>query len=133
MSEHLPSLRICLRDPIPEIFDAARYLDAAVSAHMADKRALADELIRLADIWAINDWSESLWGKRSIYSKPLPIHNAPPSVAKADRAGRRPGRALQNALLERDGFHCRFCGIPLVRRETRALIRRALSECAAMG
>ncbi len=24
--------RLCLRDPIPEIFDAARYLDAAVSA-----------------------------------------------------------------------------------------------------
>lgn len=36
-------LQPCLRPPIPEIFNAARYLDAAVSAHTASKRALADE------------------------------------------------------------------------------------------
>ncbi|MCG8042457.1 MAG: hypothetical protein JAZ17_03525 [Candidatus Thiodiazotropha endolucinida] len=34
----------CFRDPIPEIFDAARYLDAAVSAHFAGKTDLAEEL-----------------------------------------------------------------------------------------
>ncbi len=51
-----------LSEPIREIFDAARYLDAAVSAHMAGKHQLADELIRLADMPAITEWTESLWG-----------------------------------------------------------------------
>ncbi len=41
--------RTCLLDPVPEIFDAARYLDAAVSAHLRCKPKMAEELIRLAD------------------------------------------------------------------------------------
>lgn len=42
------------REPIPEIYDAARYLDAAVSAHLAGHAQLADELFTLAnnkEIW----------------------------------------------------------------------------------
>jgi len=44
------TVRQCLREPIHEIFDAARYLDAAVSAHLAGHFKLAEELIRLADM-----------------------------------------------------------------------------------
>jgi hypothetical protein len=58
-----PDLKNCLRDPIPEIFDAARHVDAAVSAHLTEDRKTADELIRLADMAAIREWTESLWGK----------------------------------------------------------------------
>jgi hypothetical protein len=42
--------RLCLPEPIPEIADAARYLDAAVSAHLAGRTDLAESLIRLADL-----------------------------------------------------------------------------------
>ena len=63
------SFRRCLRDSIPEIADAARYLDAAVSAHHAGRPDLADTLIRLADIPMIREWTESLWGKNSPYVK----------------------------------------------------------------
>ena len=52
--------RDCLREPIPEIFEAARLLDAAVSAHHLGRKALADELIRLADLSAIMDLTHSL-------------------------------------------------------------------------
>jgi hypothetical protein len=34
------NLRTCLRDPIPEIFDAARYLDEAVTAHLRGRSEL---------------------------------------------------------------------------------------------
>ena len=34
---------------------------------------------------------------------------------------------------QRDGFHCRFCGIPLVRSETRSLIRKASPEAVRWG
>jgi hypothetical protein len=58
-------LRRCLRDPAPQIADAARYLDAAVSARVAGRFALAEELVATANIPGIRDWTESLWGKNS--------------------------------------------------------------------
>ncbi len=127
-------MRSCLIEPIREIFDAARYLDAAVSAHMAGKHALADELIRLADMPAITDWTESLWGKGGPWSRPLSVENTPPSIPKAQRTSRRmPPSVELAALIRRDGFHCRFCGIPVVRTETRSLIRKAYPEALRWG
>ena len=123
-------LRTCLRDPIPEIAEAARLLNEAASAHLAEKRALADELIRRANMPAIKEWTESLWGKKVVpFSRPLKIENAPRSVPKAERIyARMPGKAGLTALIQRDGLHCRFCGIPVIRAEVRTLIQRAYPE-----
>ena len=57
--------RLCLREPIPEIAEAARHLDAAVSAHLTGQADLAESLIRLADMPVIREWTESLWGTTS--------------------------------------------------------------------
>jgi hypothetical protein len=62
MNQQSPLLRTCLRDPIPEIFEAAQYLADAVMAHLEGNPAHADTLIRKADLPAIFDWTESLWG-----------------------------------------------------------------------
>jgi hypothetical protein len=51
-----------MREPIPEIRDAARLLDAAVTAHLLGRRDLAEQLIRLADMPILRDYTESLWG-----------------------------------------------------------------------
>jgi hypothetical protein len=123
-----------LRYPIPEIFDAARLLDAAVSAHHLRKPALAEELIRLADIPAITEWTESRWGKGGPWTQPLRVADAPVFLAKDQRLkARMPSKAERIALLARDGFHCRFCGIPLVRAETRSLIRQVFPEALRWG
>jgi len=130
----LSELRTCLRNPIPEILDAARYLDAAVSAHLANKHALADELIRMADMPEITDWTESLWGKGGPWSRPLAVEQLLPFVSKDDRVRQRmPPKTDLAALLERDGFTCRFCGIPLVRAETRKLIHKSYPDAARWG
>lgn len=55
------SLRTCLREPIPEISEAAHLLESAVQAHLAGRKELAHGLIRSADLPAIRDWTESLW------------------------------------------------------------------------
>src|SRR5947209_595285 len=111
-------LKTCLCDPISKIFDAARYLDAAVSAHMAGNLAFADKLIRIADMPAITQWTESLWGKDGPFCRRRLVDNPLPFLAKAQRAiPRMPSRASMAELLARDGFHCRFCGIPVVRQE----------------
>ena len=127
-------LRICLRDPIPEIAEAAKYLDDAVSAHLSGRKDLADELIRRADIPAIREWTESLWGKGGPWTRPLPIDNPLPFVEKDQRIKvRMPGRADIAALITRDGFHCRFCGIAVVRAEVRTLIHRTYPEALPWG
>jgi 5-methylcytosine-specific restriction endonuclease McrA len=119
-------LRSCLRDPIPEIADAARFLDAAVSAHLMGRGELAEELIRRADMPAIRDWTESLWGKNSPYIEHRTVAGAPPFIPTAQRGKvRMPNTVEKFALLQRDGFHCRFCGIPVIRDTVRSKIRKS--------
>lgn len=130
----MSKLRSCLRDPIPEIFDAARYLDAGVSAHMAGNRRLAEELFRMADNPAITEWTESLWGKGGPWSRPLPVESPLPFIPKEARIKvRMPSKATMDEILKRDGFHCRFCGIPVVRAEIRALIYKSYPEALRWG
>ena len=125
-------LRACLSVPIPAIFDAARYLDAAVSAHMEKKKALAEELIHLADNPAIAQWTESLWGKGGPWTQPpRSVMNPTPRLPKVKRpVPRMPNRLLQKAILDRDGHHCRFCGIPVIRAEVRRQIAKAYPQAA---
>jgi 5-methylcytosine-specific restriction endonuclease McrA len=126
------SLRRCLRDSIPEIADAARYLDAAVSIHLAGRSDLAETLIRLADVPAIREWTESLWGKNSPYVKvrqPLVAVIHPAQLTRP----RRPNAAVQALLHQRDGFHCRFCGIPVIRKEVRKRINAAYPQALSWG
>ena len=132
MTQHPLPLRRCLREPIPEIIEAARLLDAAVSAHLVVKPLLAKELISLANMEAIRSWTESIWGANSphvnVY-KGLGRPTVPP-----ERSGSRmPTDVACRALIVRDGYHCRFCGIPLVRAQTRKRILAAYPDLTFWG
>lgn len=124
----------CLRESIAEIAEAAGFLDKAVSAHLQGNRKLADDLIRRADMPEIREWTESLWGRKSPSVKFRMTADAPPSLSKVERIPlRMPSSAEKNALLERDGYHCRFCGIPVIRTEVRNRIRTAYPEALSWG
>lgn len=126
--------RRCLREPIPEIFEAARFLDDAVSAHLAGDQAMADRLIRAADLPAIREWTESLWGGWSERHQRREVPGAPVSIARAMRLNlRMPNTAEKRALLERDGYHCRFCGIPVIRESVRRRIRESYPDALPWG
>jgi 5-methylcytosine-specific restriction endonuclease McrA len=126
--------RRCLRKPIPEIADAARLLDAAVTAHLMARRDLAEELIRLADMPALRDYGESLWGTKSPHVQYRPVPDAPPSLAKDQRVKvRMPNTAEKAVLYRRDGYHCRFCGIPVIRKEMRKRIREVYPDALRWG
>jgi hypothetical protein len=126
--------RNCFREPIPEVADAARYLDAAVSAHLAARPDEASELIRRADMPAIRDWTESIWGKSSPYvcceSVPGLAALVPRDIRVADRM---PTADRMRALLSRDHYHCRFCGIPVIRKEIRQRIVKTYPQSAPWG
>lgn len=126
--------RFCLRKSIPEIADAARYLDAAVSAHFLGRSDLAEELIRIADMPVIREWTESLWGKNSPYVQHRVVANALPSLSKEPRANDRmpPLGEIQHLHL-RDGYHCRFCEIPVIRKEVRERFRTSYPNVRVWG
>jgi hypothetical protein len=114
----------CLRQPIEEIFDAARMLNAGVNAHLEGRRDDAERLFAAADMPQIRAWTESLWGAKSPYVHFRLIQDAPPVLFKPDRYGTRmPDKSDLKRLLERDKYHCRFCGIPVIRKEVRQKIR----------
>ena len=115
--------RRCFREPIAEIYDSARYLDAAVSAHLSGHTALAAELFALANDKAVWNWTDSVWGRRSAY---VIVAKSASAVVKAAKTTERMPTAEQKAeVLRRDGFHCRYCGIPVIRTEIRKSIHRA--------
>jgi hypothetical protein len=133
-SETPVRLRTHLLDPIPELFEAARLLDDAVSAHLGGDRARADRLIRAADLPVIAEWTESLWGPGGPWSRPLPVADPPPYLTKDQRPRQRmPRRAILHQLVDRDGFHCRFCGIPVIRAEVRQRIQAVYPEALRWG
>ena len=126
--------RLCLREPIAEIAEAARHLDAAVTAHLQGDSRLAGDLIRLADMPVIREWVESLWGKSSPYVQYRPVPDAPLALSNELRGTERmPTAKEKKALHLRDGYHCRFCGIPVIRSEIRLRIRKAYPHALPWG
>jgi 5-methylcytosine-specific restriction endonuclease McrA len=119
------SLRDCFSPPIPEIFESARLLDRAARAHIEGNSRSAVELIREADMQAIGDWLDPLWLRRSDAVNAIKVDGLPPIVPKVLRYQPRIAPAeMRKALVQRDGHHCRFCGMPLIRVE----VRRALHK-----
>ena len=124
--------RRCISEPISQVADAARYLDAAVSAHLAGKPALAAELIMAADMSEIRAWTKSIWANSEIHLRFPP--NMAASIPKDQRVKvRMPTRAEKAQIHKRDGHNCRFCDMPVVRPETRSLIRSAYPNALTWG
>lgn len=105
------TFRRCFRDPIAEIYCVARKLEAAVSAHLEGDQQEASRLFTLADDPVVREWTESIWGKNSPYVK---VRKLPITEVKQRAKARMPTAAQVVVLHARDGFHCRFCGIPVV-------------------
>jgi hypothetical protein len=64
----MTDLRTCLRQPIPEIALAAKLLDEAVSAHISGDFTAASALLVASNLFVVRNWTESLWGAKSIYA-----------------------------------------------------------------
>ncbi|MBU6235363.1 MAG: HNH endonuclease [Alphaproteobacteria bacterium] len=121
-------MKSCFREPIPEIFEAADYLDKAVTEYLAGNSEYASELIKKADIPAIGEWTESIWGKNSPYVELSQVSSIPDIPKDMRIKARMPNSMEKKALHTRDRYNCRFCGIPVVRNETRQKLRKAFPE-----
>jgi 5-methylcytosine-specific restriction endonuclease McrA len=83
---------------------------------------------------SIRCWCESIWGKKSPYVQFAAVDHSPTTVSKEIRKKpRMPLQAVKNALIERDGHHCRFCGIPVIRSEVRRRVTDAYPKLNIWG
>ncbi|PLT20484.1 HNH endonuclease [Ralstonia mannitolilytica] len=93
---------------------------------MVGHHDLAEQLIQLADMPPIREWTESIWGAQSPYVRFRPQTDAPPHLSADQRTKvRMPTLGEKHQLHVRDGYHCRVCGIPVIRQEVRQYLRNA--------
>jgi 5-methylcytosine-specific restriction endonuclease McrA len=119
-------MKDCLSTPIPEIEQAALYLLEAEVAHEAGRHEEASRLLKKADDPLIFDWVNSVMGKFNPSIHVFhPQNGALPYLTTADRPKpRMPGASVRRAAIARDGYHCRFCGMPVVSTNRRQTIVR---------
>jgi 5-methylcytosine-specific restriction endonuclease McrA len=125
-------LRDCFRDPIPEIFEAAGLLNSAARAHLNGDRKSAETYLRAADMPVIGEWLDTIWsGHNNEFRAIRTVRDLPPVLPKEERCRPRDATpAMKKALIARDGFHCRLCGIPLIRPEVRKKINQLYPDAA---
>ena len=122
------SVRPCLRKPTADLFEAAASLDLGVGAHLNGDRARAAAQFRSADTQSVRDYIECMWGKRALwpeqthYLRHRPVEGIPPPTPET--RGTKVTSALKRTVVERDGFRCRYCSLPVIP----ASIRKVLAK-----
>lgn len=131
----LRSDRRCLREPIPEIFEAAQLLRAGVDAHLRRDTTTAADHFAAANLPAVREWTESIWGKHNQEILQIrEVRDAPLLLAATERIPvRMPNVAERSELIARDGYQCRFCGVPLVPKSVRQRIVSTYPEVVKWG
>ena len=129
--------RRCMREPIKEIFDAVGLLDRAVDAHLCQDKITAEQLLLAADLPEVREWTESLWGSKQKNPDQWRYHRwrAIPglSAPKPKVKDRMPGKEDCLKIIARDGYNCRFCGIPVVPKEVRVALSNAYPKAKLWG
>jgi len=127
--------RRCLLEPISEIRDAQSILDAAAEAHILGDAVLADVLLRKANTRVLANWTDAIWGKHN--RDILRVRCVPHAPLKLRREEyprpRMPTAAVKKQVIERDGYHCRFCGIPVIDPFIRKMLHTVYPDAVPWG
>jgi 5-methylcytosine-specific restriction endonuclease McrA len=116
-----------IKEPIPVIFQAWELLSGAADAHLNGNPAAADALFRQASLPEVWNWTNPAWEWPHLnvrVPKPDGDTRAVPEMERDPvRDLRRDPRAaaVRAAVLARDGYRCRYCGIPVVDADIRAI------------
>lgn len=115
--------RLSIREPIPEIFEAYYLLSAAADAHLHGQFEAAASLFARANIPAVYDWAWAEWQKPRLNIRVPKPENDTRKVPKSEKD--KDLRVAQKRLiLARDGFRCRYCGIPVIDSDIRKLMHK---------
>jgi len=109
-------------------------LRQAANAHLLGLTKETEQLLRESNSAVVRQWLDSIWGKSSAYVHVRSVCDAPGNLPKTEREGARmPSSQDKRLLLKRDGFHCRFCGLPLIRQEVRSYLHRYYPDALPWG
>lgn len=124
-------MKTCIKTPIPAVFAACSSLAKAVDAHLVGDHATADSHFKAADNLAVFFWLNPCWydvEKNVVEAAPAGDSSVIPR-AERDR-DRAIGAAVRTQVLARDGYRCRYCGLPVidarVRKRAHALYPEAV-------
>lgn len=126
---HRTPERLSIRQPIPEIFEAWYLLSTAADAHLHGHFTAANALFARANMHEVYQWAWADWQKPSLNIRISKPQNDTVSIPKAERDPlRAPTKALKQKVLARDGYCCRYCGIPVIDAEIRKLVQLAYPD-----
>lgn len=95
-------------------------------------RITAVQLVEMAKIPAVGEWGYSIWGAKSPFLYLDRTQSVRDVVATRVKA-RMPTQEQKDRLHQRDGYHCRFCGIPVIRAEVRKKFCAVFPEVLIWG
>lgn len=121
----MKELRECFSEPIGSIYYAAILLTKAIEMHHLGDFNAAKRLIKAADMPEIGSWLDPIWLRKSPLVQPVKLCNQKAVIPKSERTEpRMPNVKMKRDLILRDGHHCRFCRMPVIRAEVRKEINK---------
>jgi 5-methylcytosine-specific restriction endonuclease McrA len=110
---------------IPQLYQAYNALQNAVAAHLSGQFSEASRQFRLANCPTVWSWLNTAWvgvTKHVVTLRPLgDTRMIPRSERDPDRNIAKDVRRL---VLARDGYQCRYCGLPVVHADIRKIAHK---------
>ena len=111
-----------IKEPIKELLECWEYLNQAVDAHLSGDKKKAEDFFKLADMSEIWDWLNLAWTRPDLN---VVTRNPPGDTQTVPKKMRDPDRgiaiSIRREVLKRDGYCCRYCGLPVVDASIRKL------------
>lgn len=108
--------RRCIAPVTDIVLEAADNLSKAADADIAGDIETARFHIRAADTSELRQRVQSIWGAMSVEIHRIrKVDTLDPMLPKEERIKQRMPNSKERKLIrERDGWHCRFCGSPVI-------------------